>query len=289
MMKRFFTITNIVLITAAIFLGVKAFYKVTTPQFEQGSLAQPTRNPVHSPKLKRKQPLARYNPIIGRNLFKTKTGTETISKPVEQPVLDKLPPTSLQLKLWGTVTGDPNKAYAVVEETKKRKQNLYRVGDAIQNAIVKMILREKIVLTVKGKDEFLEMEDKKTGRRRASSPRTPFSAPRRIAARPQNIKVKRKQIENAMKDINKLMSEAKIQPHLENGSPDGLILTGIKPRSIFRRLGLRNGDIITGVDGEQIDTVDSAMRFYENLRSSSNTSIQIKRRGREKTINYTID
>jgi general secretion pathway protein C len=54
-------------------------------------------------------------------------------------------------------------------------------------------------------------------------------------------------------------------------------------------LGLRNGDIITGVDGEQIQTVDSAMRFYENLRTSTNTSIQIKRRGREKTINYNID
>jgi general secretion pathway protein C len=289
MMKRVFTLSNILLITAAIFLGVKAFYKVTTPQFEQGSLAQPASKPVQSPQLKKNQPLARYNPIIGRNLFKTKIESQIAPKPVEKPVLEELPPTKLQLKLWGTVTGDPSKAYAVVEETKNRKQNLYRVGDAIQNAIVKMILREKIVLTVGGKDEFLEMEDKKTGKRTLASPRTPFSAPRRIAARPQNIKLKRKQIEDAMKDINSLMSQAKIQPHLENGSPDGLILTGIKPRSIFRRLGLRNGDIITGVDGEQIQTVDSAMRFYENLRTSTNTSIQIKRRGREKTINYNID
>jgi len=53
-------------------------------------------------------------------------------------------------------------------------------------------------------------------------------------------------------------------------------------------MGLRNGDVITGVDGQQIETVDDALKLYENIMSTSNVEVQIKRRGREKTIQYNI-
>jgi general secretion pathway protein C len=75
---------------------------------------------------------------------------------------------------------------------------------------------------------------------------------------------------------------------MEDGIPAGLSLSRIKPNSIFRRMGLRNGDVITGVDGNEISTVDDALRLVDNLRSSSTLSVQLKRRGRDKTIEYRI-
>jgi len=91
-----------------------------------------------------------------------------------------------------------------------------------------------------------------------------------------------------MENVSDLMSQVKIRPHFENGQPDGLTLSSLKPRSIFRKMGLRNGDIITGIDGSPIQTVDDALKFYENLTSSSNVALQLKRRGREKAIEYKI-
>ncbi|MFW5640437.1 MAG: PDZ domain-containing protein, partial [Thermodesulfobacteriota bacterium] len=73
-----------------------------------------------------------------------------------------------------------------------------------------------------------------------------------------------------------------------NGKPDGLTLTRIRRNSIFRRLGLRNGDIITGVDGEPIESVDDALKFYNNLKSASDVSLEIKRRGRGQKMEYSI-
>jgi general secretion pathway protein C len=84
------------------------------------------------------------------------------------------------------------------------------------------------------------------------------------------------------------MRQARIRPHFRNGQPDGITLTRIRPNSIFRRLGLRNGDIITGVDGQAIQTADDALGFYNSLKSSSNVTIQIRRRGRTKNIEYDI-
>jgi general secretion pathway protein C len=54
-------------------------------------------------------------------------------------------------------------------------------------------------------------------------------------------------------------------------------------------MGLKSGDIITGVNGKKIESVDDALKLYESLKSSSNVQLQLKRKGRQKTINYTIE
>jgi type II secretory pathway component PulC len=51
-----------------------------------------------------------------------------------------------------------SESYAVIEDTKLRKQTLYRVNDTVQNATVKEIHREKVILDVDGAYEVLEME-----------------------------------------------------------------------------------------------------------------------------------
>jgi general secretion pathway protein C len=52
---------------------------------------------------------------------------------------------------------------------------------------------------------------------------------------------------------------------------------------------LRNGDIITGVNGNSIDSVEDAIKFVEQLSSGSDIQLQIKRRGREQSLDYSIE
>jgi general secretion pathway protein C len=52
---------------------------------------------------------------------------------------------------------------------------------------------------------------------------------------------------------------------------------------------LRNGDIITGVNGNPIGSVEDAVKVFEELSSGSNIQLQIKRRGREQTLDYNIE
>lgn len=85
------------------------------------------------------------------------------------------------------------------------------------------------------------------------------------------------------------MSEVSIHPYIRDGKAEGFILTQIKPNSVFRKMGLRNGDIIVGVDGEKIESVDNALEFYEKLKSSSNVKLELNRRGQPQTIDYSIE
>jgi general secretion pathway protein C len=285
MVKQYFILTNCLLIIISAYLGVSTAYevaagKLSVEQTVSGPQTQQTREPEAV-----RHPLAYYKGIAGRNLLNISSGEV---KPEKEVDLESLEKTELKLKLWGTVTGDKKGAYAVIEDTKARSQNLYRKGDTVQGAEIKMILREKVVLNAGGEDEVLEMEKAEGG------PSKVRTASRQPPRRPsghgssQTITLKRSQIDDALKNVNDLMQQVRIMPHFQNGEADGFSLTGIRPNSIVRKMGLRNGDVITGVNGSKIETMDDAMGFYQQLSSGETVSVDMKRRGRERTIEYKI-
>ena len=282
MIKKYITILNLILIGTIIYFCVNTFYGIAAMQLDPGLQNPAGSSKKSDPVKKTLLPLSHYKAIFERNLFKTKTKANLKPSSIN---IDTLKQTDLKLKLWGTVTGLEDKTYAVIEEANARKQNLYRVGDTVQNATVKIVLREKIVLNVNGKDEVLEIEKARSSGRFTSAAQ-PMQRPG--SGRSQKITLRRAHIENALADVNKLLTQVNIQPHFQDGKQDGILLTRIKPRSIFLRMGLRNGDIITGVNGKPLDSVDDALKFYTSASSGENLSLQLKRRGRLRTIDYSI-
>ncbi len=280
--KRFLTGLSFLLIGGIVYFSINAIYGIMAIRLDPGQPDLADRSKVSVPVKENLPPLSRYDAISDRNLFKTNAKSDIKASAID---VDTLKQTELNLKLWGTVTGFKDQTYAVIEESKTRKQNLYREGDTIQNATVKLVLREKVVLNVDGKDEVLEIEKVKT----RTTYRPPVRGDQRARKiRPQRITLRRAQIENALEDVNKLMTQVNIRPHFTDGRPDGLLLTRIKPRSIFLRMGLRNGDVITGVNQSPLQSVDDALKFYESLRSADNVTLELKRRGRSRTIDYKI-
>jgi general secretion pathway protein C len=280
-MKRYFAAIDILLIAVAVYFSVKAFYKVATTNLNNAPSPKATTRHIVSSEDETVHPMYYYRAIIERNLFNSKKG---IGQHTERLDIETLEPTDLKLKLLGTVSGDNKEAYAVIEDTVERRQDLYRIGDSIQNATLKMILREKVVLRVDGKDEILGIEEG------LGSQKTSIDSERRSGmAASQNVTLKRSRIESAVKNVNNLMKQIRIRPHFRNGKPDGLRLTGIRPNSIFYNMGLKSGDIITGVNNSTIESVDDVLKLYQSLQSSSSVQLQVKRRGRPKTINYNIE
>ena len=285
-------IANALLITAGVYLGVSAVYTLSNGWLSSGAI--PQVHPGKKMRLKQQDehpPLSRYGAITKRNLFNT--NPDTTAAPVKSINLDNLKETDLKLKLWGTVTGKGRRAYAVIEDTKTRQQNLYRVGDSVQDATLKLILRQKVVLSVNDRDEVLGMEEAGSPKSSASSPRVArkASSPPKlpISPQPRQLTLKSDQIENALENIDQLMEQARIRPHIEDGKPSGISITGIKPNTVFRKMRLRNGDIITGVNGTPIESVEDAMQIFGDLSSAPEVQLEIKRRGRKRVLNYKIE
>ena len=295
MTTRYFNIANILFLTIGVFLCVQAFYTLVTPRPDYFISVTPAVRPVSTSAASySKPPPGDYKAITERNIFNS--GTKEIAPKAQKVDIENLKQTDLKLKLWGTVTGQNGRAYAVIEDTKSREQNLYHAGDTIQSAVVKMILREKVVLNVDDRDEILAMEEissrgRSAGRAkkrvRASSGTRGEKLP--VSSYPRKIRLKSDQIQNAMENLGQLMEQATLRPHIEEGQPSGISITGIKPNAIFRKMRLRNGDVITGVNGNSIGSVEDAAKVFEEFSSGSNIQLQIKRRGRERTLDYSIE
>ena len=298
MIKRIFILANIGLLTLAAYVTVDLLYQVAVAKFlsaapevartQESSPGRSERSRPRAAKPSRPR-FSSYQAIIDRNLFDTVTQSQAEEKTAESIEVEKLQETKLNLKLWGTVTGSGKKAYAVIEDKNKREQGLYRTGDSIQNATIKMILRKKVVLRANGKDEVLTMEDEKgrTAARPASSSGEGRTYDRDVDSR-ETKRLDRNRIDHVLNNINRLMNQAKVRPYFKDGKPNGLLLTHIRRNSLFTDLGLKSGDIVKGVNGKRIRSVEDAMDFYNNLKNSSSVQLEIERRGETKAISYEI-
>jgi general secretion pathway protein C len=298
MFRSLFPILNIVLVTFLIFFSVNLGYRILSAKLSEvasldlSGLIDSDAHTKHSnttgDRLKFKQ-ITAYQSITNRDLFKTKEDAKA-KKNDNAIELEKLKQTSLSLTLFGTITGSDDD-YAVIEDTKKRKQGLYKKGDSIQNAEIKLILRKKVVLSVNGKDEILLMEDDKNASSRKSRKPSPFREPEedgRFGA-DETVNIDREKINSSLRNINQLMSQVKVRPHFKDGKPNGLLLSHVRQNSIFKDMGLQNGDIVKGVNGKEIQSVDDALKFYDYLKSSSAVELQIERKGDPLSINYQIE
>lgn len=289
--QRAITLANLALIALGAYFAAGLFYQIwgIGLQSSEPAIAEESAVSRRSENIVQK-PYRAYQPIHQRDLFKTQKAPVTPAKKTDVN-LENMEETKLKLKLWGTVTGLTEKSYAVIENTQKREQNLYRVGDSIENATLKMIFKSKVVLSVNGKDEVLAMEEMVSGtpNRHVRTGSAERIAPPTGGIRKQRVSLRRNMIDDAMSDVSKLMTQIRISPKMgEDGQQEGLAMSNIKPNSIFRRMGLRNGDVLKSVDGQEIQTVDDALKLYESLKSADKVAVQIQRRGRDRTIEYNI-
>jgi len=288
-MKIYLMLINVLLLTGAAYLGVGSFYQVVGAKFEVISPSIEDSQKKVAPTRESTRPLSEYKAIEERNLFRiADKQKETKQAKVDVEALQE---TKLDLKLWGTVTGNHQNAYAVIEDIKQRVQQLYHVEDAIQNAVLKEIHREKVVLEVSGAFEVLQMEKLQGTARRGNvgGLKSKKISERSKTLAPKSISIKRERIDAAVNDLGNLMKQVRIRPHFKDGQSDGLTLSGIRSNSIFGEMGFRNGDVIVGVDGKNIESVDDALSLYQNLQSAEKVQIQLRRRGRLQTIDYSVE
>ena len=217
--------------------------------------------------------------VTQRNLFKVDVDGKNNKAP--EPVNLNLEKTSLKLTLWGTVTGQKKEdGWAVIQDIKTKQQDLYRVNDKIQGATIKSILRNKVILTVNGKDQILEVDAASPpllGRKRKSSSR--FSSPP-----PRHQRPGQREVADILNAVSKSIPLFKTRPYVKNGEASGVMIYSIKRDSVARLIGLRNGDIIQAVDDLEIEDTQDLEDFEDSIDDYSDMTISILRRGKPKQL-----
>ena len=275
---RYRAIFILAAITALSYLSVDIFYKTVEAKLSGFRTEETSTQKTVRRKVAGKPSLNAYRIISGRNLF------GSIDKAGEkiQINVDELEPTKLGLALLGTVSGTGGFDLAVIEEKNKKKQGLFREGDAVAAATIIRIMRGMVVLRVDGRDEILKMEE--------GDQRSEVGGQRPEGRGVKNvIKVKKADIDDAFKNMGEILAQVRIRPHFSSGKPDGFMVSRIKPGSIFQKMGMQNGDIIQGVDNQPIKSPDEMMKLYNGLKSGSAINLNIKRKGETQNLEYIFE
>lgn len=72
-------------------------------------------------------------------------------------------------------------------------------------------------------------------------------------------------------------------------SNKGYMITYIKPKSVFEKIGLKKGDIILEVNGRKLKNDADAWDLYKHAKEFENFEIKILRKNKEKVIEYEMD
>jgi general secretion pathway protein C len=82
--------------------------------------------------------------------------------------------------------------------------------------------------------------------------------------------------QKALNDVNSVLTNARAVPNFENGEPAGYTVVQPSQGSGYQKLGLKDGDVITTVDGQQVDNPQQA---FQKLSESKAQNIDIVRDG----------
>jgi len=243
--------------------------------------------------------LADYQMIISRNLFNSRgliPGDEAPTAPGDQ---NNAPTrTTLPLNLIGTVIlKNELRSIATIEDKDSQDVFPVRVDDEIPGKAKILSIEPYKVIFINpnsGMREFVDIpEDLNSSAmsignvpKVGKSKSVPLGAAIEQTS-PNQFNLPRAEVDRAVADLNKVLTEARAIPHTENGVAAGYKLIQIVPGSIYDKLGLKNGDVLSGLNGEPINDPGKAWEMLNQLKTQSRMELSVKRDG--KTSNFVYD
>jgi len=297
-MKKMFTIINLVVIFFILDFTISAVYEQLVYKLDIGRYSKAVD--ITPPLLEKKQflPQSHYNSITARDLFETEKKQAPVKPSPAAPVApepDKIQITELKLELKGTITGTGSDPFAVIRKKNEQKEMLYTVGDMVDKALIKAILREQVILVVDGREEILLMKkiSAKNDAPAAAQAANPPLAPIPEGGFVEKVTLTWDDVKTLSSDVENLSKMVRIRPHFYKNQMDGFRITGIRNDSVFyTKLGLRNGDIMAGVNDKQMRSADDVINFYNEFKQLDGnvvTDVEIKRGGQPGKIRYSIE
>lgn len=212
--------------------------------------------------------------VVKRRLPPPPPPVATTAAPVVLPV----PPPPV--KLVGTATGAA--PHAVLLTVPGKEQKLYRVGDDVGGGwILETIRWNRVVLRNGQRREVLEVKFE-TEAPAMPQAAAPASAPK------MGIRLDPRDVEAALADLNRVVTQARVVPHLVGGQVAGYTIFDIVPGSIYAKLGLQNNDVVERINGVEIRTPEAMYQLFQQIRTQRSLALDFSRQGKRETAQIEI-
>lgn len=206
------------------------------------------------------------------------------------------------------MVGSAEHSYALIEDLSAQRRHLYRIGDTVQGAKILEISRNRVVLDNHGhREELLTHPDVES-----TSPPSEAAPEPAIQPPPETIEarnqadveetsatdihqlgdnewwISRDELSKQFENLHRLLREARLIPHFRENQATGFMVTQLAAKSFLEQIGLRNGDILTAINGLKLHNLEEALQAYQALQGESVLQLEIERNWRKETFTYEI-
>src|SRR5580698_9601394 len=187
--------------------------------------------------------------------------------------------TSLPLVLVGIIAADnPENGLAILGENAAGAK-VYAVGDNVPGgAKLHQVLADKVIIDRNGVLESLML------------PRAlqPGAAPPSTAALQTEAPIMDRMRKLITNDPGLMADIMRPQPVFAAGKQKGYRVYPGRNRQAFIRLGLRPGDLVTGINGTPLDDPNRGAEIFRTLGSSSEARVTVMRNGQQQDLNLNM-
>jgi len=202
------------------------------------------------------------------------------------------PKTSLKLKLVGLMySKDKSQARAIIESQKDGALSYATHERVADNVEIYSIEPDRVILAHAGRQETLMLDpEQKTSSIQPDSGNQPINGPDTnknqtpIKLQPAS----RQNSTNAPKNTAELMRDFSATPVMEDDELLGFRLKALRNPEIMEEWGIDPSDVITAVNGIQLNTPGRVMVLYDKLKKQREFEITLNNAGKSRTISVDL-
>jgi general secretion pathway protein C len=302
--KRYFWVLGALTVVACAFFAAKSVGYVIESKYITDAKHGPKVTPIAAKAATTEVRTKDGKPMADRNMFCSECAppAPVVAQVDTDPSHIQL--TQLHLVLVATsVSTIPERSLATVLNTDTQKQGGFYVGDVIPDAgPVKEIHYRYIDFTnttnnrVERISLLGDVPPPVVATAEPAAPTTDENKDDLQAAIDSGIKkvddnnyeISRDLVDKVLANPMAIAKGARVVPAVKNGKADGFKLYAIRPNSVYSKLGFSNGDTLHSINSFELTSADKALEVYTKLKEANSLQVEVTRRGKPVTLNYTI-
>jgi general secretion pathway protein C len=214
--------------------------------------------------------------VVSAHLFGAYVADPATQDPNNAPL------SSANLVLAGTIaTQDPKHGVAIISDGGPSK--VFSVGDNVNGASLHSVYLDHVILNRAGVLETLILPRLQASNSHQPPPHRAGADPRAAAA-VENI---RRMVQQDPGILDQVMRTVASYDNAA-GKLRGFRAYPGKNRAIFAKLGLKPGDLVTAINGTQLDDPQHSQEVFNTIQNSDTVNVTVERGGQKQELSLNI-
>jgi type II secretory pathway component PulC len=105
---------------------------------------------------------------------------------------------------------------------------------------------------------------------------------------PGKFEVSRAEVQQTMENPAQFFTQMRALPHFVNGKTDGFSISQVAPGSVFQQLGLKDGDLLTSINGQPVTNPMQAMGLIQAVKTATAIDLVVNRGGMPTSVHLDL-